>query len=139
MVLLKYDNIKELPYLLRCSLPDRLDVKVRSLKSPILLPNSLNVTNRLENGKILDISLNYYNNVPVGCDISSNLSTIKVVNNYHGASNILNNTIYRHSGNYSPIFYTIPLFESVEFTNAGNYKFDTTLSNFGIMKERKVK
>jgi hypothetical protein len=76
--------------------------------------------------------------VPVGCDISSNLSTIKVVNNYHGASNILNNTIYRHSGNYSPIFYTIPLFESVEFTNAGNYKFDTTLSNFGIMKERKI-
>jgi hypothetical protein len=34
------------------------------------------------------------------------------------------------------IFY-IPLFESVEFTNAGNYKFDTTLSNFGIMKKER--
>jgi hypothetical protein len=63
--------------------------------------------------------------VPVGCDISSNLSTIKVV--IIKGLIFLNNTIYRHSGNYSPIFYTIPLFESVEFTNAGNYKFDTTL------------
>jgi hypothetical protein len=138
----KYDitNIKELPYLLKCSLPDRLDIKVRSLiKNPILSPNSLSVNNKLENGKILDISqLNYYNNVPVGCDISNNLSTIKAVNNYHGSVNILNNILYRHSGNYTPIFHTIPLFERIEFTNAGNYKFDTTLSNFGIMKERKI-
>jgi hypothetical protein len=31
-VINKYDNILELPYLLRCSLPDRLDVKVRHSK-----------------------------------------------------------------------------------------------------------
>lgn len=133
-------NIKKLPYLLWCSSPDSLDVKVRSLiKTPILLPNTLNVTNKLENGKILDISqLNYFNNVPVACDINDNLSTIKLINNYHGAENILTNKIYRHSGFYSPIFYNIPLFERVEYSNTGNYKFDTTLSNFGIMKERKI-
>ncbi len=133
-------NIKKLPYLLWCSSPDSLDVKVHSLiKTPILLPNTLNVTNKLENGKILDISqLNYYNNVPVACGITDNLSTTKVINNYHGSENILTNKVYRHSGYYCPIFYTIPLFERVEYSNIGNYKFDTTLSNFGIMKERKI-
>ena len=49
--------------------------------------------------------------------------------------------LYRHSGYYCPIFYTIPLFEAPSIvddsvSDVGNYKFDTELTNFGIIKER---
>ena len=39
-----------------------------------------------------------------------------------------------------PLFYDIQLFEKdSEFRTPGNYKFDTTLTDFGMMKERKIR
>jgi hypothetical protein len=39
-----------------------------------------------------------------------------------------------------PIFYDIQLFNKNFFTSSvGNYKFDTTLTDFGLIKERKVR
>jgi len=49
-------------------------------------------------------------------------------------------TIYRFSGYYMPVFYDIQLFSKNTFTaSVGNYIFDVDLSEFGIMKERKIR
>ena len=136
----KIENIKDLPYLLRCEEADKLDVKVDSLiKRAVPLPNTLNPFRKLNNGKIVDLTqLNHYNNIPVAANIIENQFEPKVFENYHGNKNIITNDIYRYSGYYTPIFYDIQLFERDEF-DLGNYKFDLSLTDFGLMKERKVR
>ena len=136
----KVENIKDLPYLLRCEEADKLDVKVDSLlKRAIPLPNTLNPFRKLNNGKITNLTqLNYYNNIPVAANIIENQYPAKVFENYHGNKNIISHDIYRYSGYYSPIFYDVQLFERDEF-DLGNYKFDLSLTDFGLMKERKVR
>lgn len=133
------NNITNLPYYINCVEPDKLDIKVNSLyKNPIPLLNTLNPVNRLNDGFITDItSLNYYNNIPIAANIIENQFEPKVFEIYHGNKNILSNEIFRYSGYYSPVFYTVDLFEVDEY-NLGNYKFDTSLTDFGIMKERKI-
>ena len=139
-IIRKIENIKDLPYLLRCEEADKLDVKVDSLiKRAVPLPNTLNPFRKLNNGKIVDLTqLNHYNNIPVAANIIENQFEPKVFENYHGNKNIITNDIYRYSGYYSPIFYDIQLFERDEF-DLGNYKFDLSLTDFGLMKERKVR
>jgi hypothetical protein len=64
----------------------------------------------------------------------------KIFENLHGTKNIVAEEIYRFTGYYSPLFYTIELFEKGNQNRApGNYKFDTTLSEFGMVKERKMR
>jgi hypothetical protein len=136
------NNIVNLPYIIKCEGPDSLDVKIQSLlKRPIFLPNPLNPIKKLESGKILNINqLNFYNGNPVGVNIIENKFAPKVTENYHGSKNILSDTIYRFSGYYMPLFYDIELFKrDYEYKKVGNYLFDTTLTNFGIVKERKVR
>ena len=139
-IIRKIENIKDLPYLLRCEESDKLDVKVDSLiKRAVSLPNTLNPFRKLNNGKIVDLSqLNYYNNIPIASNIIENQFPPKVFENYHGNRNNISNDIYRYSGYYTPIFYDIQLFERNEF-DLGNYKFDLSLTDFGLMKERKIR
>jgi len=136
-------NIKDLPYLLRCEEPDKLDIKVNSLfKRAVELPNTLNPIRKLDSGRIVDITqLNYYNNIPVAANIIENQYPAKVFENYHGNANIIKNEIHRYSGYYSPVFYDLQLFErdSNGIPSGGNYKFDTLLNDFGLMKERKIR
>lgn len=135
-------NIKDVPYLLRCEEPEKLSVKVNSLfKRPLDTPLKLTSFNTLNNGKIVDLTqLNYYNNIPIASDIIENEYLPKVYENYHGNKNIITNEIFRYSGYYSPVFYDIQLFESgCEYCKEGNYKFDTSLTDFGLMKERKIR
>ena len=136
-------NIKDLPYLLKCEEPDKLDVKVNSLfKRAVELPNTLNPIKKLDSGRIVDITqLNYYNNIPVAANIIENQYPPKVFENYHGNKNIVSNEIHRYSGYYSPVFYDVQLFErdSNGIPSGGNYKFDTLLNQFGLMKERKIR
>lgn len=135
-------NIKDVPYLLRCEEPDRIDVKINSLfKRPVEKPLKLVPFNYLNNGRIVDISqINYYNNIPLASNIIENEYPPKVYENYHGNINILSNHLFRYSGYYSPIFYDIELFETnSEYAKEGNYKFDTSLTDFGLMKERKIR
>ena len=136
-------NIKDLTYLLKCEEPDKLDIKVNSLfKRAVELPNTLNPIKKLDSGRIVDIDqLNYYNNIPVAANIIENQYPAKVFENYHGNKNIIKHEIYRYSGYYSPVFYDIQLFErdSNGIPSGGNYKFDTLLNEFGLMKERKIR
>ncbi len=135
------NNIINLPYIIKCEGPDSLDVKIQSLlKKPIFLPNTLNPIKKLDKGEILNIDqLNFYNGNPVGVTIIENQFAPKVTENYHGGKNIVSDTIYRFSGYYMPLFYDIDLFKrDYEYKKTGNYLFDTSLTNFGIVKERKV-
>ena len=88
-------------------------------------------------------NLNYYNNISVASEIIQNKDSNKPTINYSNLTNNIDETIYRFSGFYMPIFYTIELFQSTGI-DSGNFveygfKFDTTLSSFGNIKERKVR
>lgn len=136
------ENISTLSCLIKCESPDELETKVFSLtKNKVDLPKPLKVKKRLINGTINDIKqLNYYNEVPIGVNIIENKFAPKLFDNYSGNKNIVSNTIYRHSGYYMPIFYDIQLFnKGLDNTYTGNYKFDITLTDFGLIKERKVR
>ena len=136
----KYNhNINSLPYMINCEGPEEIDIKVNSLiKTPIPLEKSLKPYRSLINGKINKLSeLNYYNNTFVSIDIKENKSSPQVFDNYHGNKNHLTNKIYRFSGYYMPLLYNIQLFNrDTEYLETGNYLFDTTLTDFGIIKER---
>jgi hypothetical protein len=141
-----YDmDITNLPYLITCDLPDQLDVKVDSLfKRAVELPNNLNPNKKLKDGLITNINeLNYYNDIPVAANIIENKFEPKVFEIYHGNKNITKNTLWRFSGYYSPVFYDIQLFsrdyKDISRPYSGNYKFDIDLTDFGIMKERKIR
>lgn len=125
-----YENgIDSLPYIISCEKPTSVIIKKDSLiKYPI--EYDFNTDFRLSNKKIDKISkLNWYDNVPIAYTISEN----KKLN-----ENSQYLQMYRFSGYYMPIFYDIEIFDkSKDFKKIGNYLFDTDLSEFGLMKERK--
>lgn len=134
------NNFKNLPCIVSCEFPDSLLVKVNSLvKTPINI--KLNTSIKLINGNISNISeLNYYNNIPVAYLVDRNKKPTKFFKNYNDNKNIEYVEIYRFSGYYMPLFYDIQLFSrSCRDKNVGNYIFDTSLTNFGICIEHKIK
>lgn len=136
-----YNSIKGLPYYISCETPDEVVMKYDSLvKTPVSLPKQLKPTHVLSSISNNLSNLNYYNNIAVAAEISENKDMPKPIANFHGATNITEDVIYRFSGFYMPIFYDIQLFNKNYFTaSVGNYKFDTTLTDFGLIKERKVR
>lgn len=137
------NNITSLPHIINCEFPDLFTVKINSLeKLPVKLPEKITPTRTLKDGKINKISeLNWLNtNLPIASNIIQKKFEPKIIENYHGNQNLVKNEMYRFSGNYMPLFYEIELFEKGnENRVAGNYKFDTELTEFGIMKERKMR
>ena len=130
---------------------DTLNYKVSTVSRTELKP-----IRYLVNGEIDSLQkLNYYNEIPLGCEIDRNVDEKPFGVNYGGRSNItisknatvkpksnanISESFYRHSGNYMPIFYEVELFrQPSEFeTMYGNYKFDTSLTFFGTMKQRVI-
>jgi hypothetical protein len=141
-----YNNIEGLPYYISCESPDEVEMKKDSLiYNPVETPKDLKITKVLKYIKDDLSNLNYYNKTPIASRIQTNKKTPKPTSNYSGLSNITKDIIYRFSGFYMPIFYSIDLFESPKFdldSNLlieSNYKFDTTLTDFGKIKERKIR
>lgn len=138
----KDNNLINLPYMLKCEEPELFRVKVNSLDfKKIETPSELKATRRLVNGKIRTIEqLNWFNDVPYAYSITENKFMPKVFENLHRFKITLQDQIWRFSGFYMPLFYEIDLFEKdFEFKEPGNYKFDTSLTFFGIMRERKFR
>jgi hypothetical protein len=136
-----YNNIEGLPYYITCETPEEVTMKYNSLSyKPLETPKNLK-SSRIITSISNDLSnLNDYNKVPIAADISGNEDTPKPMVNYSGSNDITEDTIYRFSGYYMPIFYDIQLFSKSTFTSSvGNYIFDIDLSEFGIMKERKIR
>lgn len=138
----RYDNnIVKLPYIIKCNTPDMFSTKVDSLiKKPISLSNEIQVSKRLSDGNLINISdINFFNGVPISVEIKENEDDVKIFDNYHGNKNIIKKSVFRYGGFYMPLFYDIQLFnKDTEFSDVGNYRFDTSLSEFGIIKERKI-
>jgi hypothetical protein len=136
-----YNNIEGLPYYITCETPDEVIMKHNSLiHKGIPIPKQLKPTKVLSSVASNLSNLNYYNGVPIAAEINPNKDMPKPTVNFHGGKSITEELIYRFSGFYMPIFYDIQLFDKNLFTaSVGNYKFDTTLSEFGLIKERKIR
>jgi hypothetical protein len=133
------NNIKEIPYLLAAYPPDEFSVRFSSLIKIGFKPK-VRINKSLNNGNVDNISkLNWYNNIPIAYRIEESENLLKPVANYSGLRNPVTR-IFRFTGDYMPLFYEIQLFDKdTEQRLPGNYKFDTTLTNFGIMKEVKIR
>jgi hypothetical protein len=135
------DNVNNIPYLLTCNFPDEVSIKSNSLIfNPIKSPK-INTNLNLKDGNIVSIdNLNWYNDNVLAYDIIENEDEPKVFKKYSGIVNNSEDIIYRYSGYYMPVFYDIELFKK-EHKNkkVGNYVFDTSLTDFGLMKERKFR
>ena len=136
-----YNSIEGLPYYITCETPDEVLMKRDSLlKKVVEIPKQLKPTLVLKSIVPNLINLNYYNGVAIAVEINPNKDTPKPTVNFHGGKSITEELIYRFSGFYMPLFYDIQLFDKNLFTSStGNYKFDTTLSDFGLVKERKIR
>ena len=153
------NSITDLPYIIFCSEADNFEVNTQSLLYSGSLDGlrEINPQRVLNSGKIDNLNkINYYSGIPISYSIDkdkrlkssleqtggskSNIVTSKSakISPKTGKSDI-NNTIFRHSGNYMPIFYDIELFKSTdEFGLSGNYLFDVDLNLFGIMRQRVI-
>jgi hypothetical protein len=134
------NNLSNLSCLLKVEEPEEFRVKINSIKVvPIENPKKLQSTRRLVNGNIRTLSqLNWYNDLPYAADIQKTSITRKIIANLHGVKNYSTNILYRHNGYYMPTFYDIQLFDKQLNGISENTKFDTSLTEFAIMKERKV-
>lgn len=132
-------NIKSLSCLIRIVEPDELIVKLNSLKLNILEnPKQLNPINKLRDGAIKDLKqINWYNDLPYSVDIVKNKDKKRTKFQFGNRSQE-NNQIFRYSGFYMPVFYDIQLFDKKLDGISDNTKFDTELTEFGVMKERKI-
>jgi hypothetical protein len=142
-----YNNIEELPIIIFADKPERVNFKVDSLiKEPISV-DKLKPTKIINNNIITDLTeLNYYNNINIANTIKENLNYSSVVTKYHGISNITEDTIFRFSGNYMPLFYEIDIFRKdnyityneiqlVFYTNIDDDFVFTLTKNDTILKE----
>lgn len=136
------NSVSNLPTLLTCEGPDEFLVKINSLKvvSSTLAVSEIKPKRSLKNGEITSIDqIDYYSDNNLGVTIETNKQDLVKVSNYSGIKNNLYNNLFRHSGNYSPVFKDIELFKTATLSESGgNYKFDTELTQFGKIKERIV-
>ena len=133
-------TIQNIPVLLSCQTPDIFETRISSniIKPENLSIDQIKAKRELIDGNISSISeLNYYDGKHLGVTIAKNEIDPMLIPNYSKLQNRIFNNLYRHSGYYSPIFNHIELFESPGLTSGGgNYKFDTSLTYFGQIKER---
>lgn len=134
------DSISNLPYLISCEGPDSLRVKIRSnIVQPInLKPSEIKSKKILDESRIENIDeINFYNEMHLATSISQNKSGLVINPKYEMSKNEYFQKIYRYSGFYSPIFKNIELFQSPTIDKSEtNYKFDTTLTHFGLVRQR---
>jgi len=135
-------SVSGLPYLLYCEPPSELLVRnhSNSVKAETLKPSEIKAKRLLNDSNIDEFSkLNYYNEMSLASLITRNEPLNILVPSYSGLKNDIYLRIYRFSGYYSPILRKIELFDSPSLTQSvTNYKFDTDLTDFGIIKQRVV-
>lgn len=138
-----FNNIEELPHILTTK--NLVDYKVKinnTIKNIIPTRMSPLVKNKLSNKKLeLIDNIDWYNNLPIAYSFTKNEYNDMAVENSNGSIRDNKNIhLKRHSYDYEPLFVDLPLFNR-DFNRKliGNYKFDTSLTDFGIAKEIKIK
>lgn len=123
-----YNNIEGLPYLLTAEKPERVDIKANSLNINQIKVSGLKPTKVLPDGKIENLTeLNYFNNTHIANSIETNQNNPVVMKNYHGGKNIIDDTIFRFSGNYVPLFYNVELFKKDNSTSYNEFQIALNL------------
>jgi hypothetical protein len=126
-------DLVNLPYILKAGFPDELKLKANSLirEAHFLPQNILSPTKRLNSNRIDGLKqLNWTSrSTPTFTTIKQNRNEPLKIDSYFGVKNRTTNTIFRHSGEYSPIFHTIELFDNK------NYKFLPELTNFAKTRQ----
>lgn len=126
-------DLVNLPFILRADFPDEIKIKVNSLnhEGHFLPPNILTPTKRLNSNRIDGLKqLNWSSrSTPTFTTIVQNRNEPLRIDSYFGVRNISTKTIYRHSGEYSPIFHTIDLFDNK------NFKFLPELTDFAKTRQ----
>jgi len=115
-------NIDQLPYFLLCEEADDFEVKRGSLNysSDTISKNVLKPSRVLENGNIDNLEkINFYNEVPLGVNIENSKDDPKILKNYNQQDNIISDTVFRHSGNYMPVFYDVEMFNRASIYDHG--------------------
>lgn len=137
-----YNNVSELPLIITAESPDQLLSRIKSLDK---FPKTLNVNQfkakrKLDKANIQTIDmLNWFNDsLSLGTEIVKVKGDPTIIPYYSGLSNNIYNNLFRHSGPYCPIFYNIELFQQSVSSDGSikNYKFDTSLTSFGLAKEQ---
>jgi hypothetical protein len=133
-------TIQNLPVILEHNYPDSFNARIFS---NIVEPTTLSISEikpkrNLEDGNITSLSeLNFYDGKHLAVTINRNEADPILIPNFSKLRNTIYNELWRHSGYYSPIFNKIELFMSPTLdNNYGNYKFDTSYTYFGKIKER---
>lgn len=130
-------NIDDLPYFLLCEEADEFEVKSNSLNysSDTISKNIIKPSRSLEDGNIDNLEkINFYNEVPLGVTIENSKDDAVVSKNYNQQDNIITDTLFRHSGNYMPVFYDIEMFNRASIYDHGEGVIcDLTTRNLGII------
>jgi len=105
-------TVKDLP-IIHIDVPDPIFIQNNSLVKKSIYENNLKPFSKLVGNNINAFDqINYYNSGLMGVSIEENKEEPMIVDNYHGISNSIGSYIFRWSGNYSPLFYDIDVFES---------------------------
>ena len=105
-------RIENLKHIIFAERPEQISIKANSLDFKSVNVDILKPTKYLNNGLISHIEeLNYFNYTHLATEIEANNETPLVTSNYHGQTNITENTLYRFGGSYVPLFYDIDLFK----------------------------
>lgn len=131
------NSYKNITTLLTMETPDQFSSRILSLQpNPVNLNSSQYKSNsKLNKGTITYTNqINHYNDLAIGNTIDYIKYDATLITNYSGIQNKIYNILYRHSGFYEPICKSIQLFQK-GLTYSGNLKFDTRLTDFGIIKE----
>ena len=134
-------NIESLPVLLTPRMPDEVFSRRGSLtrRAVGLQSSQIRAARSLERRGIQTAEmLNYYNGGPLATEISRVVGDPEIIPNYHGLKNQIYGLMWRYSGNYAPLTYEVPLFARPLSggDGAGNYLFDTSLTEFGRLRQR---
>lgn len=136
------NSVSKLPVLIKCEGPDEFLTRIKSnnVKVVTLSSSELKPKRKLDSGNIMSIDqINWYSDIHLATSIERTRVDQTIIPNYSSLTNNVYNTMYRHSGPYSPIFSEVSLFKAPSATQSyGNYKFDTDLTYFGMIRERVV-
>lgn len=127
------NNFNDITTILTAEYPDEFQTKIKSqsVKPITLTENILKPLKKLDDSKIESFDkFNWFNPKNyLATEITRDLFDPILVDNYFGLRNLIFNNLWRHSGNYSPIFYNVDLF------SLDKLKFDTQITNFAKSKE----
>lgn len=135
-------TVVNLPVVLNCEFPDEFNSLVASnnIQASTLTLSEIKANRTLDDGNITSLAeLNYYDGKHLAVEINQRTEEPKKIANFSKLKNNIYNNLYRYSGHYCPIFHEIQLFDRSVFDGEiGNYRFDTSLTYFGEIKERLI-